>query len=328
MKYELGLIDESVKRKLKILSFYETYGLNATQDAFNVKRSTIYRWKKILKDNNGKIESLKDKSKIPKNKRKSSIDYRIVDFIVNIRRNYPRIGKEKIKVLLDEYCKEKDIKTISSSTIGRVIKDKNLFFYPKDYNHYGKEKRVDNKKKNRIKNYKPIKPGDLIQVDSIIFFMNGIKRYIITAIDTKSKFAFAYTYSNLSSKSGLDFIKKLRYASPYNITHIQTDNGSEFHKHFRDYLEKEKIIQFFNYPKRPKDNAFIERFNRTLKEEFIYQNYDDLLFDIEEFNRKMMEYLIFYNTKRPHYSIKYKSPIQYMIEDFKFSNMLWTYTSY
>ncbi len=38
-----------------------------------------------------------------------------------------------------------------------------------------------------------------------------------------------------------------------------------------------------------------------------------------------MDWLIFYNTKRPHYSIKYKSPVKYMIEDFNFSNMLWTY---
>lgn len=326
MKYELGLIDESVKRKLKILSFFERYGLSATQDAFNVKKSTIYRWRKLLKDNNGKIEVLKDKSKTPKRKRGREIDLRIIDFIIELRKKYQRMGKEKIKVLLDEYCKEKGIKSISSSTIGRIIKERSLFFYPKDYTHFGKEKRIERKKKLRIKNYKGVKIGDLIQVDSITIFSNGIRRYIITAVDTKSKFAFAYAYNNLSSKSGLDFIKKLRYISPYPITHIQTDNGAEFHKHFRNYLKKENIIQFFNYPKRPKDNSFIERFNRTIKEEFVYQNYDDLIFDIDEFNKKLMDYLIFYNTKRPHYSIKYKSPVQYMIEDYKFSNMLWTYT--
>lgn len=52
-------------------------------------------------------------------------------------------------------------------------------------------------------------------------------------------------------------------------------------------------------------NSYIKRFNRTLKEKFIYENYDDLISDLREFSRKLIEYLIFYNTKRPHTSINY-----------------------
>ena len=92
MKYEDELIDESVKRKLKILSFFEKHGLAPTVDAYNISRSTIYRWKKLLKDNNGKIEVLKDRSKMPKNKRKRETDLRIIDYIVMIRKKYPRMG--------------------------------------------------------------------------------------------------------------------------------------------------------------------------------------------------------------------------------------------
>ncbi|QQS43374.1 hypothetical protein IPM65_04415 [Candidatus Roizmanbacteria bacterium] len=33
------------------------------------------------------------------------------------------MGKEKIKPLLDEYCLQEGISTISESTIGKVIKD-------------------------------------------------------------------------------------------------------------------------------------------------------------------------------------------------------------
>jgi len=32
-----------------------------------------------------------------------------------------------------------------------------------------------------MKNYKPIKPGDFIQVDSITIFSNGMRRYIINS---------------------------------------------------------------------------------------------------------------------------------------------------
>ena len=166
MKYENGLIDDSVKRKLKILSFFERYGLKPTIDAFGVSKSTIYRWRKILRESNGGIEALKDKSRAPKRRRKRNIDIRVIDFIVDIRKRYGRIGKEKIKVLLDEYCKENGIKTVSSSTIGRIIKDRNLFFYHKEYTHFGKKKRKMKKKLRRC-GYRPKNPGDLIQIDSM-----------------------------------------------------------------------------------------------------------------------------------------------------------------
>lgn len=46
-------------------------------------------------------------------------------------------------------------------------------------------------RKLRLKGYKPENPGDLIQLDSISIFRNGIKRYIITAVDVYTGFCFA-----------------------------------------------------------------------------------------------------------------------------------------
>ncbi|MGC8944016.1 MAG: hypothetical protein ACP5KX_07940 [Caldisericia bacterium] len=73
--------------------------------------------RKLLRDSNGRIEVLKDKSKVSKRRKRRETDIRIIDFIVDVRKRYPKMGKEKIKVLLDEYCRDKGIKTISSSTI-------------------------------------------------------------------------------------------------------------------------------------------------------------------------------------------------------------------
>ena len=43
-------------------------------------------------------------------------------------------------------------------------------------------------------------------------------------------------------------------AVPYQIKAVQTNNGSEFHKYFRDYLQKSKIKHCRNYPGRPYKN--------------------------------------------------------------------------
>ena len=310
--------------RLKIIEFFKKYGLKATEDAFGVKKSSIYRYIKILKDNGGRIDALNNKSRTPHRRKVSNVDNRIIKFIKDIRLKRGDIGKDKIKPLPDRYCKENNIKSISASTIGRIIKRYNLFFH-KELTHYGKRKVKYKKKKSRRGSYKPQKPGDIIQIDNIQIFEQNIKRYIFTAVDLRSKFAFAYFYKNLSSKNALDFFKKLEYVAPFKINRVQTDNGQEFHKYFDDYLVKNNILHYFNYPKHPQHNANVERLNRTIEEEFLNNNMD-YIDDIKYFNYNLINYLIFYNKDRPHKSLNYISPTDYLINKLSFSNMLWTST--
>jgi hypothetical protein len=124
----------AIQRK-KIIKFYERYGEKATLEAFGVDRKVINRWRKRLKENKGKIIALLPLSTRPKRVRKSIIPHEITEFIKAVRKEHPKLGKEKIKPLLDEYCKDNSIKTISESTIGNIIKRYN-FFFQKDYRLY------------------------------------------------------------------------------------------------------------------------------------------------------------------------------------------------
>jgi hypothetical protein len=51
--------------------------------------------------------------------------------------------------------------------------------------------------------------------------------------------------------------------------------------------------------------------NRALQEEFVMYYEDYELEDIYEFNKKMLQYMLWYNTERPHHSLNKKSPLQY-----------------
>jgi len=320
------MVSEVAKLRAKVVTFFKKYGLEATIEAFSVKKSSIYRWAKLLKDNQGRLEVLNNKPRAPKNRRKTIVDPRIIKFIEDLRKQYPRLSKTKIKPFLDDFCLLNNLKTVSESTIGRIIKKNNFFYQPTKVTHFGKIITIKRKKKLRRNDYQPANPGDLLQLDSIVIFLNGIKRYIITAIDLKSSFSFAYTYSSLSSNIAKDFFSKLEYVAPFKIKHIQTDNGQEFHKHFQDTLDKKGIIHFFNYPKRPQMNAKIERFNRTIQEEFINWHLS-YLYDLEKFNELLMNWLLWYNTKRPHLSLNKEPPLKYLINTLGFSKMLWTYTA-
>jgi len=59
--------------------------------------------------------------------------------------------------------------------------------------------------------------------------INKKRRLFCIYKDVKGRFAFAYAYKRLSSKTSMDFMKKLKEVVPFPITHIQTDNGSEFY---------------------------------------------------------------------------------------------------
>lgn len=332
------MITEKAKFKYRVLVFWEKHGLEATMDAFSVKRSTLFAWKKGLKDNNDRIESLNDKSKAPKNKRKRIIHSKIESFIIQQREEHPRLGKDKLKPLLDSYCQKEGIKTISISTIGRVISDlkkKGLISTNNKVSFFAKTDRFIEikpirRKKTRRKGYQPKESGDLLQLDTIVKFINGIKRYIVSAIDLKSDFGFAYSYTSPSSLNVKDFFTKLEQVAPFSLKRVQTDNGSEFECYFREYIERKNIIHFHNYPKCPKMNAYIERFNRTLQEEFVNWHKETLAYDLDEFNHKLIDWLLWYNTERPHHSLKQIPPMRYILNSLsltpKKSNMWWTHT--
>jgi len=62
--------------------------------------------------------------------------------------------------------------------------------------------------------------------------------------------------------------------------------------------------------KTPKDNAINERFNRTLKEKFIQLG--NFTPESPLFNQKLAEWLIEYDVHRPHQSLGYLSPLEYL----------------
>ena len=338
-------IRQQTEVRLKAIEFAKKHGIAASADAFHVSVKTIYRWKNLFLKGHGKIIYLIPKSKRPKKLRKG-IDLFIYERkIIEIRKEHPRMGKAKIYSFLFDFCEEKNIPKISESTVGRIIKKlKERGEIPIKLKQTSKGNLVEVKnkkkmKKDRRKDFTPKKPGDLVQIDTICKFINGIRKYIVTGIDCTTSFAFSYSYSSLSSKIARDFFIKFKKACPFGIRNVQTDNGQEFHKYFDDYLKNDKTIDkhFYNYPRHPQSNGKIERFNKTIQNEFIDDNILLLRENVKEFNIKLMDYLIYYNAERPHHSlINHKennrqiSPIKWYIIHYnknpRFSQMYWTYT--
>jgi transposase InsO family protein len=100
--------------------------------------------------------------------------------------------------------------------------------------------------------------------DIIVIYWNGLKSYILTAVDHVSKLGYARMYKNKSSRSAADFLYRLRYLVNHPIVNLQTDNGSECAWKFERAAAKLDIQRYFSRVKTPKDNPETERFNETL----------------------------------------------------------------
>ncbi len=317
---------DEAKFRLEVINHFNQFGLESTQGAYKVSRASIYRWQRELKNNRGSLKSLIPKSRRPKKIRQMNTDIRLIDMIRDLRQLHYRIGKRKIKPILDKYALSLGIKPIAVDTIGKVIKRNNLFFqkHGRVY-HNPNSKRCGCKLnyKSKVKKSPVVGASGYLEIDTIHLFIDGIKIYVYHAIDVANKFDFAYGYIRLNSQNTVDFLNKIKQVYPIEsgIKTVQTDNGLEFLGDFDQKLKKDNIPHLFIYPRCPKINGFIERANRSLKEEFINSHLDSLLISLDEFNRQLIKHLIWYNTVRPHQALNFLSPIDYLLKRYPESQM-------
>ncbi|MGI0059917.1 MAG: integrase core domain-containing protein [Nitrosotalea sp.] len=293
--------------RLHILNHFYKYGREATLDAFKVKQSTLYDWKRAYETSGKRVISLVPKSTAPQHVRVMETDWRLMEFIKQMRKEHGNIGKSMLKPFVDAYAKEKEISTIGETTIGKIIKRRRFTFEEKVY----PQKQANRFKKLRTRKSPKVTTPGFIQMDSVVVYINYEKHLFMCVFDIFTKFAHVVNVENLLSATAARVFKEFQKLNPTPIHTMQTDNGSEFLKSFHAYLEEEHIKHQFIYPRMPKINAYIERFNRTIQEEFIMRN-DEIFYDQKAFAQKLTNYLYWYNYQRPHASLKYVSPMTFI----------------
>jgi hypothetical protein len=76
-------------------------------------------------------------------------------------------------------------------------------------------------------------------------------------------------------------------------------------------------------------NARAERFNRTIQESFVDYPEELLFTDLALFNRKLADWLVFYNAERPYHSLSQQSPLSFLLEHQpECQRYYWTHTNF
>jgi hypothetical protein len=288
-----------------------TNNVSKTCRRFGISRSVFYKWNKIFNESN--LLTLESRSTRPIKTRCRQKKWTKDERIIKLRKQYPYYGKMKLQIIYNQLYKE----NITSWYIQKTIEEYKLYFR-KRKKHYTQRKSSVVKKKITEFTTKP-QTGFLLHLDTIVLHLQGVKRYVITAIDDYSKIAYARVYNSHASICTVDFFKRLNYVLENKITNVHTDNGSEFHKHFEQSLKQLNLTHWWSRPRTPKDNPSNERFNRTFREEFL--NWGNFNKDVNIFNQKITNWLIEYNSIRPHQSLNYLTPLQFAEKSMQLSTM-------
>lgn len=298
LKYESS---DPAQFRLHVLEHGDKHGVGSAVSAFGVSRRSYFRWKSRLKTRS-RLADLVPASTRPKVTRRMLVDDRLVTFIKELREEYGRVGKYKLKVLLDAYASSLGITSYSPGKIGKIVKRYNYFFE--------KPKRIRKLRfqRERVKYAPKIMAPGYLEIDCVHVMISKTKIVFVTIIDLATRVAYAEAVSTASAINTIAVLSHFMRLHNLKVHTIQTDNGSEFLGSFHAYLESLGINHLFSYPRSPRINGVIERFNRTLQEEHVERT-REWWCDRESASTKLTKYLEWYNLVRPHASLNYQTPM-------------------
>ncbi|KAB7725106.1 IS3 family transposase [Rudanella paleaurantiibacter] len=90
---------------------------------------------------------------------------------------------------------------------------------------------------------------------------------------------------------------------------LRSDNGPEFiADELQAWCQTNEVELVRIQPGKPTQNAYIERFNGTFRREVLNPN---LFSSVQQARRVVDEWLVEYNTERPHQALRFMTPVEY-----------------
>ena len=180
----------------------------------------------------------------------------------------------------------------------------------------------------RLRHVEASRPGELLNQDTFYWgTLKGVgKVYVQVVVDVFCSLAFAKVYNSKMPVTACDLLYErvlpFYEALGVSVQAILTDNGREFcgkpESHpYELLLALEQIEHRNTKVSTPRTNGFVERMNRTLLDEcFRVQGRQTWYIEIEEIQRDLDRFLVYYNLERTHqgYRLNGRTPAQALRE--------------
>jgi transposase InsO family protein len=277
----------------------EGFTITEVAQKFGVSRQSVYTW--MQRYQHESLEGLAERSSRPKTS-PAQIDARVEARILELRRQHPSWGSVHLRWKLE---REGVTPLPSESSVYRALKRSGLI-----------EEKSRRKKLPHAKSWERGRPMELWQMDIVggVLLEDGTKCEILTGIDDHSRFmvcAGIMTRSISRQVCGHLGAALEKHGVPEEIL---TDNGKVFTNRygltptevlFDKICRENGINHLLTPPFTPTTTGKIERFHRTLRQEFLRMR---VFPSLEAAQRELDEWITIYNTERPHQSLKMATP--------------------
>jgi len=176
-------------------------------------------------------------------------------------------------------------------------------------------------------------PGELLCQDTFyVGVVKGVGRiYMQAVVDSYGSYAFGYLHLSKLPECSVAALHN-EVLPQYDdwgirVKSVLTDNGKEYcgtDSHpYEFYLQLNDIAHKKTKVRHPQTNGFVERFNRTVLDEFFRPAFRTKFYEsLETLQRDLDKWLYFYNNERPHqgYRNRGKRPVDAVKEFVKIVN--------
>ena len=286
------------EKLLELELLYDQYDVRTLCEALEVSRGTFYNH--ILRNKRGNTGFEKRRA-----------EYRIL--IRDVFDEYRQVlGAEKIRTVLVQRGHQ-----VSTEYVARLMKEMGLSSIRTTAKQDFLNLRESGKKRNVLRQqFSAARPNEVWVSDVTCFRLKDRNYYICIILDLFSRKVIAHKVSKKNSTQLITSTFKSAWEerNPEMELLFHSDRGAQYTSHrFQELLRSHAVVQSFSNSGKPHDNAVAESFFASLKKEELYRK--DYASE-PDFRRSISAYMEFYNMKRPHRTLKNRTPCQ-MEEDYQ-----------
>ena len=266
----------------------EEYSPKLIAETTGVGRSTINSW--VRRYRQFGEDGLRPKPRSAP--RSSQVDKAVKEKIIEMKKSNPVFGVRRISDFLKRFFLLK----ASPATVHKTLSEVDLV-----------EKKRPKQKKNPPKPrfFERSTPNQLWQSDICTFRLAGKNAYLIGYIDDYSRYIVGLgLYRSQTAEHVLETYRRAigEYGVPKEML---TDNGRQYVNwrgttRFEKELQKDRVKHIRSQPHHPMTLGKIERFWKTILQEFLLRCQFDSFEDAE---KRLQLWVKYYNHRRPHQGI-------------------------
>lgn len=286
-----GIEDIPLRKKLYLAErFYNEYSVHLICETLDIPRGTFY---------NHILRNKKDNTWYAK--RKEELRIRIQEIYYENRQIF---GADKIAAIM----KNEGI-AVSTEMVRKLMREMGIGSVRQSAKKlYENESK---KHKNYVNQQFDTHAPNEVWVSDVTYFKFNEKAYYICAvIDLFSRKVISYKVGKKNSTQLVTSTLKMAYEErkPSSSLTYHTDRGFNFcSRGMAEYIKSIQITHSFSRPYVPYDNSVVESFFASLKREELYRT---KYRSESEFMLAVSDYMDFFNTKRPHRKLQYRTPEQ------------------